>query len=274
MLTKERERASAGASGQAAVLADGVVVSYWNERAASYSAGVCDELSGLPQHRWKSYLREHLNVGESEQTLRAGDFGCGPGFFSILLAQMGCKVDAVDMSAEMLGTARANVRRAGVADQVSFHQGDVMSTPFAEETFDVIALRNVTWLMRDPEAAYREWHRLLKPGGKLLVFDANWYRYLVDPVVAAQRILDQSDGEVLGWNEESLATQAQETRCEAMAACLPLTNEIRPQWDRRVLDAIGFSSIEVDADAWRRLWSEGEQVYYGSSPLFFIKAVK
>ena len=46
--------------------------------------------------------------------------------------------------------------------------------------FDVVISRNLTWNLKDPKRAYEEWCRVLKPGGKLLNFDANWYGYLYD----------------------------------------------------------------------------------------------
>ena len=44
----------------------------------------------------------------------------------------------------------------------------------------MIVTRNLTWNLPHPEKAYGEWCRVLKPGGLLLNFDANWYRYLYD----------------------------------------------------------------------------------------------
>ena len=51
---------------------------------------------------------------------------------------------------------------------------------FEDESFDVIISRNLTWNLPHPEMAYKEWLRVLKKGGKLLNFDANWYGYLYD----------------------------------------------------------------------------------------------
>ena len=37
-----------------------------------------------------------------------------------------------------------------------------------------IVCRNVIWVLDEPEKVYREFYQILKPGGKLLVYDANW----------------------------------------------------------------------------------------------------
>ncbi len=45
-------------------------------------------------------------------------------------------------------------------------------------SFDVIVTRNVTWNLPRPDLAYKEWLRVLKPGGVLYNFDADWYGHL------------------------------------------------------------------------------------------------
>ena len=55
-----------------------------------------------------------------------------------------------------------------------------MSIAFADETFDAVVSRNLTWNLEDPEQAYKEWMRVLKKGGILLNYDANWYHHLFD----------------------------------------------------------------------------------------------
>ena len=157
------------------MIKDDFVVEYWNERSTSYSATVCEELNNEDYQAWFAVLENHLSCF-SQSDKRALDLGCGPGFFSIILARLGFAVDAVDMSTQMLVRAATNVTNAGVADQILFHEEDAAHLPFPDNSFDAIVMRNVTWLMRDPAAAYAEWHRVLAPGGKLLIFDANWYR--------------------------------------------------------------------------------------------------
>lgn len=249
------------------------VVDYWDERAVSYSCNVREELEGEDLAAWSAVLKRHLPLPEAEVG-RALDLGCGPGFFSIILAQQGFVVDAVDASRGMLTQAAANVKRAQLADSVSFHEGDVSRLPFSDNEFDAVVLRNVTWLMRDPEAAYAEWRRVLAPGGKLLVFDANWYRYLSEPSINEKRRCDQADRTVLGWSDEACATLDQERRCEIIAADLPFTYIDRPVWDCDTLKRLGFSSVEADERVWEEVWPAGDKAFYATSPLFLIEAVK
>ena len=255
------------------------IVDYWDERALSYSNGVRGELSDDRHCAWQRALSVAaagciVAANAEERVPRALDLGCGPGFFSVLLAEEGCKVDAVDLSVEMLGRARKNVAAAVPEGQVSFHQCDASALPFGDGSFDIVVSRNLTWLMRDPEAAYAEWMRILRTGGKLVVFDANWYRYLVDERVDAARRNDQANAVLEDYDSDSMATAAEELRCEKIALELPLTPVLRPQWDVETLERLGAAWVRADEDAWMDLWTESERAFYASSPLFMIEAVK
>ena len=252
---------------------------YWDERAESYSNGVQGELGDERSDAWRRML-ENTSCGQIAEarvdgrTPRVLDLGCGPGFFSILFAEMDCAVDAVDASGEMLARAQVNVNAEGLGDSVAFHQGDVTMLPFEDGSFDIVASRNLMWLMRNPEKAYAEWMRVLRPGGKLIVFDANWYLYLFDASVDAKRRADQDGNEVAEWAEDARATTAEEKRCEQFALELPLSPVIRPAWDLEVLSRCGASLVRADEEAWASLWTESEYAFYASSPLFMVEAVK
>lgn len=207
------------------------------------------------------------------RTPRVLDLGCGPGFFTVLFTQMGCQVDAIDTSSEMLERARVNVANAVPDADAAFHQGDIASLPFEDGTFDLAISRNVTWLMREPEATYAEWLRVLRTGGKCVVFDANWYLYLADPELAAARRADMEGNVLEGWDEEAQATSQEEDWCEQIARDLPLTPVVRPAWDQKTLMNLG-AAVRVDKEIWRELWTPNEQSYYASSPMFMVEAVK
>ena len=106
------------------------------------------------------------------------DIGTGPGFFAILLSEMGFCVTAVDLTPAMLDEARRNAGR--LAEKIRFLEMNAEQLDFPDDSFDVIVSRNLTWNLPHPEKAYAEWSRVLRPGGLLLNFDANWYSYLFD----------------------------------------------------------------------------------------------
>lgn len=251
---------------------------YWARRSESFSIHVQEQLHTQEKQRWKSVVCEVLDKvlnGKNPQQLHVCDLGCGPGFFSILTAEMGCHVSALDYCTSMLEQAKQNARRAKLPDgAITFYEADALHPPFHENTFDVLITRNLTWTLIDPTAAYRQWHRILKPGGVLINFDANWYSYLYNEAQNAQRLRDQQDQRLIYQNTEGYATKQQCDECEQLALQLPLSRCMRPAWDKDVLSQLHFSKIQLDTNVYKRIWSPEEQAFYASSPQFMIVGVK
>lgn len=95
------------------------------------------------------------------------DAGCGSGYLARLLAAKGAKVVGVDHSSRLLEVARREEKREPLG--VEFHKADLARlSPFAGGAFDVV-VSNV--VMQDVVAfakAFREFHRVLRAGGRLL----------------------------------------------------------------------------------------------------------
>ena len=247
------------------------IEAYWNDRAASFSADVAGEFADGSWKRWAAELMR-LVPGFGARQLRVLDVGCGPAFFSILAAHAGCIVDAVDASGEMLAQARRNVAAHGVSDWVTFTRGNALDLPFPDESFDVVVTRNLTWTLEDPAGAYAEWLRVLAPAGRLVNFDANWYRYLVDTDAARVRPAEEA-GYASAPNCH--ASESQCARCEQIALELPLTRAERPAWDVAALRAVGFRSVTADSDCWRRVLPAADADYYGgTAPTFSLVGEK
>lgn len=162
------------------------VETYWEGEAELYSEGIQRELNGFQREAW---LKLILANAPQKDSLHVLDIGCGPGFFSVILSSAGHLVTAVDCTDNMLEEARAHTRREGVT--VTFRKMDSHKLDFAAESFDLIVCRNVTWSLADPQSAYKEWRRVLKPEGRLLVFDANWNRHLWDEEMQLKHAEDQ-----------------------------------------------------------------------------------
>jgi ubiquinone/menaquinone biosynthesis C-methylase UbiE len=94
----------------------------------------------------------------------------GPGYLAVELAKLGdFRVVGLDISRSFVEMARQNARDAGVA--VTFEQGNAACMPFASESFDVIVCRAAFKNFAEPVQALDEMHRVLKPGGKALIYD-------------------------------------------------------------------------------------------------------
>ena len=103
----------------------------------------------------------------------AADLGCGPGQLVIELARRspGLHVTGIDLSDEMITRGQDNARRAGVADRVSFRQGDAQQIPFPDASLDLVVSTLSLHHWSDPVAVLDEIARVLRPGGSFLVFD-------------------------------------------------------------------------------------------------------
>lgn len=104
--------------------------------------------------------------------LRILDVGTGIGFFAILLSEAGHQVEGIDLTPAMLDEARGITAQRGL--DIVFREMDAQALSYDDSSFDVVLSRNLTWTLPEPEKTYREWFRVLKPGGMLLNFDADY----------------------------------------------------------------------------------------------------
>lgn len=247
------------------------IASYWGTRAEGYSEVNEKELAGSQREAWLHVLEEQFPEKEEMKIL---DIGTGPGFFPMILSEAGYTVAAVDYTEEMLEKAKENLgkyTKYGL-ERVALQRMDAQNLEFADETFDVVISRNLTWNLEKPEQAYQEWMRVLKPGGVLLNFDANWYGYLYDEEKKEAYEADRKKVEEQQLDDHYLCTDID--RMENIARQVPLSAMERPAWDTKVLESLGVCSIQTDSEIWKRVWSEEERLNYASTPMFLVRAEK
>jgi SAM-dependent methyltransferase len=103
---------------------------------------------------------------------RVLEVGCGPGHLSVRLArQHGLEVTGVDLDPAMIARARANADRLGDQRRPSFLVGDVASLAFADGSCDLVVSTLSMHHWADPTAGLAEIGRVLRPGGRALVWD-------------------------------------------------------------------------------------------------------
>lgn len=246
-------------------------IAYWTKRTPGYSGVNQEELSTRQRQVWGDLLAQRIqgHCPRRPEDIRILDVGTGPGFFAVILAERGYAVTAVDYTASMLEAARENA--GALAEKIAFRQMNAEELTFPEGSFDVLVSRNLTWNLPHPETACRQWSRVLRPGGLLLNFDANWYGYLRNEEAQAAHLEDRANILRTGVGDETAGTDV--AAMEAIALQAPLSGIRRPVWDIEVLTACGMS-VTADEEIWRRVWTYEEQVNNASTPMFMIEAVK
>jgi len=101
------------------------------------------------------------------------DLGSGAGFDAFLAAQRVGKsgrVIGVDMTPEMIAKAKVNAKK-GRYTNVEFRLGEIEKLPLEDNSIDVIISNCVINLLPDKEAVFKDAHRVLRSGGRLMVSD-------------------------------------------------------------------------------------------------------
>ena len=246
---------------------------YWNHRYTGYSKVNQKELEGIQRERWKEQFNRLLPANKQHNVL---DIGTGPGFFTIILEELGYNsITGVDVSEKMLEVARENIQTYGKENSsIQLLQMDAQNLEFEPESFDIIVSRNLTWNLQNPQQAYSEWLRVLKPNGALFIFDANWYAFLqnesLEKEFEAKR--QQAIEEKLEdyWQGEGV----DEAKMNWIVQQLPLTYQQRPQWDTDYFSSLKGISIVIEENFGDLVWDYEEQLNYGATPMFCIKVVK
>lgn len=247
-------------------------IHYWTNRAPGYSGVNQEELASDQKSVWGRQISRRIAAhfpGREPETIRVLDVGTGPGFFAIILAQMGYNVTAVDYTVSMLEEAKRNA--GTLASRIHFRQMNAEDLSFASGSFDVVVTRNVTWNLHHPANAYAHWTRVLTPGGLLLNFDANWYRYLWDEDARQGHAQDRDNLAFSDVRDENAGTDVD--AMEAIARQTPLSHQRRPAWDLNILQQLGIQA-SADEEIWQQVWTKEERINNASTPMFLIEGRK
>lgn len=234
------------------------IKNYWTKRSHDFAKLRWRELDSPMAGLWLNEISGRLPKRES---LRILDVGTGSGFFAFLLSDLGHKVTGIDLTPSMIENAKIMAESLG--STAYFRVMDAEQLLFADESFDAIITRNLTWTLPHPQNAYREWYRVLKEGGVLLNFDGN---YGQEDFTKDETELPENHAHKSMANELSM-------ECERIKNQLEISYHVRPAWDAEILGGVGFEKIELDLGVSKRIYKEVNE-FYNPTPLFMIKAVK
>jgi ubiquinone/menaquinone biosynthesis C-methylase UbiE len=159
-------------------------------------------------HQWDDMRRTFFGEGVREAAIRAADItpglivadvGTGTGFLAQAALAAGARVIGIDSSAGMLAEVRKRF------DQQTFEAraGDLDSLPLAVGEVDAVLANMVLHHAPDPPRAIREMTRPLKPGGRLVITDADSHTHEWLRTEQHDRWLGFERADVAGWFREA-----------------------------------------------------------------------
>ncbi len=146
----------------------------------------------VPGKSWKSLAEALLRL---MPPMVIADLGAGEGAFALLLAQRAKKVIAVDTSAKMIEVGRDQALRNGVKN-VEFRLGDMEDLPIADLEVDLVFFSQSLHHALHPERALEEAHRILAPGGRIVILDLARHRFEEAREIYADEWLGFSEAEL------------------------------------------------------------------------------
>jgi SAM-dependent methyltransferase len=190
--------------------------------------------------RRRSLVRAALGASPGERIL---DVGCGPGFYCLELAEeVGAEgsVLGIDSSGGMLALA---ARRCEGHPNVEFREAEATSLPVEDGAFDGLVCVQVLEYVPDVGKALAEFHRALRPGGRVVLWDVDW--------------------STLSWHSEDPGRMAR-----ALAAWDEhLADPVLPRTLAAQMASAGFKDVRMEAHPFAASESDPEAYIVAATPL-------
>jgi len=136
---------------------------FWDRDSETYDATVSHAASApVEAATWRAALSRHLPPPGASVL----DVGAGTGAMSLLAAELGYRVTALDLSPGMVEKARGKAKERGL--EIEFLVGSAGEPP--PGPFDAVMERHVLWTTPDPVGTLKAW-REVAPGGRLVLFE-------------------------------------------------------------------------------------------------------
>lgn len=141
---------------------------YWSRRSETFDLDFGHAIApGAEAAAWAAPMRAWLGPAPR----RVLELACGTGEVTRLVHDLGHDVTALDFSEAMLAKVRA--KHAG-KPRLRFPHADAQRTMEPDESYDAVVCWHLVCTLTDPAAAFTDWLRVLRPGGRLLIYDGDW----------------------------------------------------------------------------------------------------
>jgi ubiquinone/menaquinone biosynthesis C-methylase UbiE len=213
--------------------------SYWSKRSETFDLAFGHKIAaGAEAEAWQQPIRSFLG----DYPRRVLELACGTGEVTRLIHDLGHDVTALDFSEAMLAVARAKHHGK---PRLRFILADAENTMEPDDAYDAIVCRHLVWTLTNPAETFREWFRILRPGGKLVFFDGDW----VAPSPSgrlASALISMID-RILG--PDTNYDGALSERHARIMEALPFGDGLRPERLLPLLASAGFAKMEVHSHA-------------------------
>ena len=160
----------------------------------SQIAGRFDRVYG-PGRSWQAFGHLLLRI---LPPLVVADLGSGEGLLSELLARRCRKVIAVDNSEKIVAFGAAKAKKNGLKN-LEFRLGDLQDPPIEGQSIDLAILSQALHHAPDPAKAIASAHRILKPGGQIVILDLRRHQFEQARVVYGDRWLGFTESDLDRW---------------------------------------------------------------------------
>jgi ubiquinone/menaquinone biosynthesis C-methylase UbiE len=213
---------------------------YWTIRAETYDLSPGHGIATVKEmDAWKHLITGHLGEGNGRKVL---DLACGTGVMTMLMHELGFEISGLDFTEAMMARARRKAKEAKAP--ITFLTRDAEETLEPDASYDVVIARHLVWTLVDPDKAFREWFRILKPGGCLLIIDGDFVRksWLERLVPLLDRVFGKpKDG-------HSLLTPGQWQAHERIIERVHFNAGVRASDVSRLMGGTGFERVAADTD--------------------------
>jgi SAM-dependent methyltransferase len=161
-------------------------------RKESFATHGDDRRQLVPGRSWPAWARA---IGLLLPPMDVADLGCGEGYLTLEAARWAKRVYAIDRAKDVLDRGKALAKRRRLAN-ITWKRGEMERVPLPDASVDLAMLSQALHHAEHPVRALQEAHRILRPGGRVLILDLRDHREAWVTSKLGDRWLGFTDGDL------------------------------------------------------------------------------